>query len=213
MFSRLQYITDSPQLAEQACKAGVRWIQARIKNKDEKTWIQIAGDIAAICKNYNAICVINDNAEIALKVNADGVHLGQKDMSFSEAKKIFKNKKMIIGGSANTAEDVLRIAQQKINYMGLGPLRFTSTKKDLNPVLTMGGYKIIMDAVIKSDLRVPPMYAIGGVVATDIHKLMLSGIDGVAVSSAISEAKDINQAVQEFLSVLGEKELNYEIKR
>lgn len=93
MFPRLQYITDSPQLTEQACKAGVKWIQARIKNKDEKTWPQIAGDIATICKTYNAICIINDNAEIALKVNADGVHLGQKDMSFSEAKKIFKKKK------------------------------------------------------------------------------------------------------------------------
>jgi thiamine-phosphate diphosphorylase len=212
MFSRLQYITDSPQLAEQACKAGVRWVQARIKNKDEKTWTQIAGDIAAICKKYNAICIINDNAEIALKVNADGVHLGQKDMSFSEAKKIFRNKKMIIGGSANSAADVMKLAQQKINYMGLGPLRFTSTKKDLKPVLTMGGYKIIMDAIIKSDLRVPPIYAIGGVISEDVHKLMLTGIDGVAVSSAISEAKDINHAVQEFYTALGEKELDYEIK-
>ncbi len=213
MFSRLQYITDSPQLTEQACKAGVRWIQARIKNKDEKAWTQIATDITTICKAYNAICIINDNAEIALKVNADGVHLGQKDMSFSEAKKIFRNKKMIIGGSANSVEDVMKLAQQKISYMGLGPLRFTSTKKDLKPVLTMGGYKMIMDAVIKSDLRVPPIYAIGGVVAADVHKLMLTGIDGVAVSSAISEAKDINHAVQEFNTVLGENELDYEIKR
>jgi thiamine-phosphate pyrophosphorylase len=206
MYTRLQYITDSPQLAEQACKAGVRWVQARIKNKDEKTWTQIAGDIAAICKTYDAICIINDNAEIALKVNADGVHLGQKDMSFSEAKKIFRNKKMIIGGSANSAEDVMKLAQQKISYMGLGPLRFTSTKKDLKPVLTMGGYKIIMDAVIKSDLRVPPIYAIGGVEVADVAKLRWSGVDGVAVSSAICRAKDINLTVQEFLSALGEKE-------
>jgi thiamine-phosphate pyrophosphorylase len=213
MFPRLQYITDSPQLAEQACKAGVRWIQARLKNKDEKTWMQIAGDIAAVCKTYNAICIINDNAEIALKVNADGVHLGQKDMSFSEAKKIFRNKSMIIGGSANTAEDVMKLAQQKISYIGLGPLRFTTTKKDLKPVLTMGGYKIIMDAVIKSNLRVPPIYAIGGVTPSDVHKLLWSGIDGVAVSSAISEANNIKHAVQEFQAALGEKEVDYEIKR
>jgi len=206
MLPRLQYITDSPQLAELACKVGVRWVQARIKNKDEKTWMQIAGDIAAICKTYNAICVINDNAEIALKVNADGVHLGQKDMSFSEAKKIFRNKKMLIGGSANSAEDVMKLAQQKISYMGLGPLRFTSTKKDLKPVLTMGGYKIIMDAVIKSGFRIPPVYAIGGVEAADVHKLLWSGVDGVAVSSAIGKAKDLNYTVQEFLAALGEKE-------
>lgn len=206
MLPRLQYITDSPQLAERACKAGVKWVQARIKNKDERTWIQIAGDIASICKAYDVVCVVNDNAEIALKVNADGVHLGQKDMSFSEAKKIFRNKKMIIGGSANTAEDIIKLARQKISYMGLGPLRFTSTKKDLKPVLTIGGYKIIMDAVIKSDLRVPPIYAIGGVIASDVHKLLLLGIDGVAVSSALSGAKDMNQALQELLTALGEKE-------
>lgn len=120
---------------------------------------------------------------------------------------------MIIGGSANSAEDVMKLAQQKISYMGLGPLRFTSTKKDLNPLLTIGGYKIIMDAVIKSNLRIPPIYAIGGVTAADVHKLMLTGIDGVAVSSAISDAEDINQAVQEFNNVLGENELDYEIKR
>ena len=148
-----------------------------------------------------------------MKVNADGVHLGKKDMSFSEAKKIFRNKKMIIGGSANTIEDVIKLSQQKINYMGLGPLRFTSTKKDLNPILTMGGYKIIMDTIIKSSLRVPPIYAIGGVTANDVHKLMLSGIDGVAVSAIISEAENINDAVQEFISVLGENELTDEIKR
>ncbi len=213
MFSRLQYITDSPKLAEQACKAGVKWIQVRIKNKDEKTWTQIAGDIATICKTHGAICVINDNAEIALKVNADGVHLGQKDMSFSEAKKIFRNKEMIIGGSANSAEDVIKIAKQKISYMGLGPLRFTSTKKDLKPVLTMGGYKIIMDAVNRAGLRVPPIYAIGGVIASDADKLLLSGIHGIAVSSAISDAIDINQAVQEFYAALGEKKLNNEINR
>jgi thiamine-phosphate pyrophosphorylase len=204
MLSRLQYITDSPQLAEQACKAGVKWVQARIKNKDEKTWTQIAGDIAAICKAYNAICVINDNAEIALKVNADGVHLGQKDMSFSEAKKIFRNKKMIIGGSANTAEDVIKIGRQQISYMGLGPLRFTSTKKNLNPIISMGGYKMIMNAAMKSSFRLPPVYAIGGVVASDVDKLLSSGVHGIAVSSAISQAKDINLAVQEFQAALSQ---------
>lgn len=88
--------------------------------------------------------------------------------------------------------------------MGLGPLRYTSTKKDLKPVLSIGGYKIIMDAILKSSLRVPPIYAIGGVVVNDVDKLLLSGIHGIAVSSAISEAKDINHAVQELHTALGE---------
>lgn len=213
MFTRLQYITDSPQLAEQACKAGVRWVQARIKNKDEKSWLEIAGDIAKICKDYDVMCVVNDNLEIALKINADGIHLGKKDIAISEARKIINKRIMIIGGSANTAEDVICLAEQKVDYMGLGPLRFTSTKKDLNPVIGMEGYGRIMKEVNHSLLVIPPIYAIGGVISVDAPNLLSIGIYGVALSSVISEAKNMNHAVQEFYSVLGEKELKYEIKR
>jgi len=212
MFSRLQYITDSPQLAEQACKAGVRWVQARIKNQDEKLWTEIAMDISKICKAYNVMYVVNDNPEIALRVNAGGVHLGKKDMALGEARKILKNHKLIIGGSANTFEDVIQLALHKVDYMGLGPLRYTSTKKDLNPVLGIGGYEIIMEEVERSALTIPPVYAIGGINVSDVESILETGIYGVAVSSAISGVKKINHAVQEFLSLLGENEITDEIK-
>ncbi len=213
MFSRLQYITDSPQLAEQACKAGVRWIQARIKNQDEKTWTAMANDIAKICKTYNVTCIVNDSPEIAIRVTADGVHLGKKDMQLSEARKISKDRKIIIGGSANTVEDVIFYAEQRVDYMGLGPLRFTSTKKDLNPVLGMEGYKKIMEEVSKSDLMIPPIYAIGGITTDDVKNLLSTGVYGVAVSSAINEYENMNKTIQEFYSRLGEKEMQYEIQR
>ncbi len=221
MFSRLQYITDSPRLAEQACRAGVKWVQVRVKSTDEKTWVEIAHDIAKICKANNAICIVNDNPEIALQVNANGVHLGKKDMSLADAKKIIKTYKLIIGGSANTAEDVIWLAEQKVDYMGLGPLRFTSTKKDLNPVLGIEGYTKIMEEVRQLPIAIPPIYAIGGIVAGDIQGFLSMGIYGVAVSSAISNAKNINLVVQEFMTgiegglnaVLNEKELNHEIRR
>jgi len=213
MFSRLQFITDSPQLAEQSCKAGVKWIQARIKDQDEETWTEIAGDILKICRAYNVICVVNDNPEIALRIKADGVHIGKNDMPIPDARSILKNHKMIIGGSANTVEDIVQLVVQKVDYMGLGPLRFTPTKKNLNPVLGLEGYKKIIENARRFFIHIPPVYAIGGIIADDVKSLLSAGIHGVAVSSAISESKNINQAVQEFISVLGEKELNYEIKR
>lgn len=213
MFSRLQYITDSPSLAEQACKAGVRWIQVRIKNEDENTWTERTSDMVKICKQYKAICVVNDNIEIAIKTGAGGIHLGKKDMSIQAARKILGNHKILIGGSANTMEDVIFYAEQKIDYMGLGPLRFTATKKDLNPVLGIEGYRNIMNEVIKSKLTIPLIYAIGGVEIRDVPNLLSMGISGVAVSSAISHAKNINDAVQQFYTVLGKKEVNYEISR
>lgn len=213
MFSRLQYITDSPQLAEQACIAGVKWIQVRIKNTDEKTWTEKASEIVKICKQYGAICIVNDNLEMALKVGADGLHLGKNDMPIHEARKVLGHHKMIIGGSANTAQDVIELSREKVNYMGLGPLRFTSTKKDLNPTLGMDGYIRIMEELDGLSLKIPPIYAIGGILAADVESLVAIGIYGVAVSSAISGAKNINHAVQEFYSALGEKELNDEINR
>jgi thiamine-phosphate pyrophosphorylase len=213
MFSRLQYITDSPQLAEKACKAGVKWIQVRVKNRDEQTWTQIASEISNICKTNGVVCIVNDNLEIALKIGADGVHLGKKDMPVAEARRIIGNRKVLIGGSANTAEDVIKYAKLQMNYMGLGPLRFTSTKRDLNPVLGMDGYKKILEEIKKSSLQIPPVYAIGGIAAGDIPNLLSGGIYGVAVSSAISEAENMNTAVQEFLSALHEKKLHHEINR
>ena len=208
MFPRLQYITDSPPLAEQACRAGVKWIQARIKDEDEKTWKEIANDIVKICKVYGVMCIVNDSPEIAMHVKADGVHLGKKDMQLPVARKILENHKMIIGGSANTAEDIIHLAGQKVDYMGLGPLRFTSTKKDLNPVLGMEEYKRIMKEVKRSSLTIPPIYAIGGVNVNDVKGLLSAGVYGTAVSSAICESKNMNHALREFYSALGEQELN-----
>lgn len=205
MFSRLQYITDSPQLTELACKAGVRWIQARVKNKDEKTWLEIANDIAKICRNYNVTYVVNDNLDIALKVKANGVHLGKKDRHIPEARAILKNRKIIIGGSANTFEDVMQLNLQKVDYIGLGPLRLTSTKKDLNPVLGLNGYELVMEEAESAGINMPPIYAIGGIQSADVEDLLETGIYGVAVSSAISNAKNINIAMQEFYTALGEK--------
>lgn len=203
MLPTLQYITDSPSLAYTACKCGVSWIQARIKNKDEDEWLAIAKSIAQHCESFGIYCTINDNVEIALKVNADGVHLGKKDMQISEARKILGDRKMFIGASANTLEDVIFYAEQKVDYMGLGPLRLSSTKKDLNPVLGMDGYKNIMKEVRKLKFKIPPIYAIGGIQMYDVSNLISIGISGVAVSSAISESINMGETIKGFYNAIG----------
>lgn len=209
MLPTLQYITDSPPLAYVACRCGVSWIQARIKNKDEIQWLAIAKNIAQACEDFGIYCTINDNVEIALKVKADGVHLGKNDMKISEARKILGGRKMFIGASANTLEDVIFYAEQKVDYMGLGPLRLSLTKKDLNPVLGIDGYTDIMNEVRKSKLEIPPIYAIGGIQLSDVSNLISMGISGVAVSSAISESENISETVKSFYNAIGK----YEIKR
>jgi thiamine-phosphate pyrophosphorylase len=205
MLPKLQYITDSPQLAEKACKAGVRWIQARIKNTDLQTWTAVADDIVKICKTNGVLCTINDSIEIALKIQADGVHLGKKDMPVEEARKMIGNKQMIVGGSANTAEDVMEYARLKVDYMGLGPLRNTATKKDLNPILGVQGITDIVKKTRMHGMIIPPVYGIGGIQMEDITGLQSAGVYGIAVSGAISRAMDMNSTVQQFMTALHEK--------
>jgi thiamine-phosphate pyrophosphorylase len=149
MISKLHYITQDladhshSALAEQACIAGVDWVQLRIKNKTFDDQVIIANETAEICQKYNAKLIINDNVKLAKEVNADGVHLGKTDMEPAEARRILGND-FIIGGTANTFEDIIRLVQSGVEYIGLGPFRFTSTKENLSPILGIEGYKNIM---------------------------------------------------------------------
>jgi thiamine-phosphate pyrophosphorylase len=203
MISRLHYITqDVPdfthsQLAAQAIGGGVDWVQLRVKQRNNSEWLQIAKETLLVCRQYNVKLIINDNVEIAKAIDADGVHLGKEDMSPSEARKILgKNK--IIGGTANSEQDVAKLLQTDIDYIGLGPFRFTNTKEKLSPVL---GPERIYNIIKEVNGRCP-VIVIGGVVAEDVLEIMDSGAHGVAVSSAINFAADKNKAVQAFLANL-----------
>ena len=197
MISRLHYITqDLPdfshsQLAEFACKGGADWIQLRVKNKSHGEWLKIAQETKLVCKKYGAKLIINDNVQIAKEIGADGVHLGKDDMNPKEARKILGNN-FIIGGSSNTMEDVKWLMDNGVDYIGIGPYRFTSTKEKLNPVLGLEGIHALQTSkVLKTfDVSAPPLIAIGGIKLEDVDSLMQTGIHGVAVSSAINLAAD-----------------------
>lgn len=129
----LQYITDYkegvsiPEQVEAVCKGGCRWVQLRMKEADREEFIRVGRTVKEICKRHGALFLVNDNVDIALELDADGVHLGKEDMNPLEARRILGYSK-IIGGTCNTFEDVVTRFRQQVDYIGLGPFTYTSTK-------------------------------------------------------------------------------------
>lgn len=201
--SRFHYLTqDLPdishqELAEIACKNGIRWIQLRVKNKPFEDWLQIAKDVKQICNHFQTTLIINDHAEIAKAVDADGVHVGKNDVTVLAARKIVGESK-IIGATANSLEDILAHQKNGVHYIGLGPYKFTKTKEKLNPILGLEGYSIIQ----QSNNSSIPIIAIGGIQLEDVQPLMNTGIHGVAVSSVINLADDKPKVISSFLELL-----------
>ncbi len=197
---KLQYIThDIPGYPPSAqaidmCKAGVRWIQLRMKNASDEHFVSEGNLIREICNKFNALFIVNDRVSLVNELNADGVHIGKEDMPPLNARKLIGPDK-IIGCTANTLQDILDLVSLPINYIGLGPLRYTATKEKLSPALGYGSYEEIMRA-LKSDKIHIPVYAIGGVRVDDIPVLKDLGLYGVAVSGVLREKQDKTQLVQ-----------------
>lgn len=206
MFSKLQYISQGDTSEEQltniknALNAGCDWIQLRFKQKDELSKNYFAEKVKKECERYYASLIINDFADIAKRIDADGVHVGLGDTSVSEVREII-GPKGIIGGTANTVQHVMQRFGERCDYIGLGPYRFTTTKKELSPILGLEGYQSITKTMEEMGVSIP-IYAIGGIVLEDIEGLMQAGIHGVALSGGITHAiepkefvKNINKAL------------------
>jgi len=198
--SKLQYITSNPIHAEKACKGGADWIQLRIKNKTFEEWKEIAHETKRICSLYKARLIINDNVQLAKEINADGVHLGKEDMLPLEARKIL-GENFIIGGTANTLDDIMRLQRMNVDYIGLGPFRYTSTKEKLSPVVGINGYIYMFPELKRRNMNLP-IIAVGGIRTGDVKSLISAGVYGVAVSSAITNTNDITKSTQEFIKLL-----------
>ncbi|WP_033370370.1 thiamine phosphate synthase [Hymenobacter norwichensis] len=198
--SKLHFIAASPQQAEQACAGGVRWVQLRVKNVPPDEWEELARVTQQVCRRYGAKLIINDNPQLAYTIGADGVHLGKQDMPPAEARAIL-GPGPIIGGTANTFEDVQQLAAAGVDYIGLGPFRFTTTKQNLSPILGMAGYQAILHQMCAAGLTVP-VIAIGGILRADLPELLAAGLHGVAVSGAISNAPDPAAEATLFLNQL-----------
>ncbi len=178
---------------EKALKGGITLLQLREKNLCKEEFLKEALQIKELCKRYSVPLIINDNVDIARTVDADGVHLGQKDMDIKTAREILGNKK-IIGVSARTVEQAVKAENDGADYLGVGAVFGTGTKKDAMPL----DHKTLKD--ICSAVTIP-VVAIGGINRDNIPTLTDSGICGVAVVSGIFKQKDITAATEELKKI------------
>jgi hydroxymethylpyrimidine kinase / phosphomethylpyrimidine kinase / thiamine-phosphate diphosphorylase len=201
--SKLHYITADRSReeiltgTELACAGGVDWVQLRVKERTSAEWTALARETKHITDRYNARLIINDSPEIAMETGAYGIHLGKNDMSPAEARRLAGNT-LIIGGTANSTKDILKLLEQNVDYIGLGPLRYTGTKKNLSPLLGFEGIERIMSELSLNRVSLP-IICIGGVMPEDIPALRSLGVYGAAVSSAISSSVTPEQKAFEFL--------------
>lgn len=190
----LQFITHQTERysyfdsARMALEGGCKWIQLRMKEAPLEEVEEVALRLKPLCKEYEAIFLLDDHVELAKKLEVDGVHLGKKDMPINEARRIL-GEGFIIGGTANTFEDVLQHYRAGADYLGIGPFRFTTTKKNLSPVLGLDGYRSILAEMDKADIHLP-VVAIGGITYDDIPDVLATGVNGVALSGTILRADD-----------------------
>lgn len=171
-----------------ALEGGCRWVQLRMKDASAEEILACAKQAAPLCRSYDAVFLLDDHVELVERCGADGVHLGKHDLPVDEARAILGPER-IIGGTANTLEDVLRLHRQGADYIGCGPFRFTTTKKQLSPVLGLEGYRSIVSGMRKHGVDMP-IVGIGGITPEDIDALMETGLDGIALSGTILGAED-----------------------
>ncbi|GGE65722.1 thiamine-phosphate diphosphorylase [Pedobacter psychrotolerans] len=206
MIDRLHYISQEPEngthltAIKVALEAGAKWIQLRVKNQPKVEILQYAIDAVALCQAYGAKLIVNDHPEIALKAGAYGLHLGLDDMPIKNARDIV-GKEMIIGGTANTFDHIKRRVSERVDYIGLGPYRFTTTKQKLSPILGLDGYAAIIKQVKLANIHIP-IIAIGGIELGDINAIIKTGLYGVAVSGAITHATDHATMVRQMYAQL-----------
>lgn len=190
----LQYISHfTPQIGyaegiRMALEGGCRWIQLRMKDAPAEEIIACAEEVLPLCRRHGAKFLLDDHVELVRRLGADGVHLGKNDMPVDEARKIL-GPDIIIGGTANTIEDIIRLHKQGADYIGCGPFRFTTTKKNLSPILGLDGYKSIVLKMKELGIDLP-IVAIGGITVEDIPAVMGTGVSGIALSGAILGAPD-----------------------
>ena len=174
---------------EQALKGGVSFLQLREKELEEQAFLEEAKVIQELCKKYQVPFLINDNVELALAIDADGVHVGQEDMEAGKVREKLGPDK-IIGVSARTVEEALEAQRQGADYLGVGAVFPTGSKADAVEV----DHQVLKEICSAVEI---PVIAIGGIGRDNVAQLKGSGICGIAVISAIFAQNDIEAAARE----------------
>lgn len=186
-------------------------MQLRIKNLPQplpkrgglapEDWLkEVALEAQQMCREAGATFIVDDHVELVKEIHADGVHLGKKDMPISEARKIL-GPDYIIGGTANTFEDVMAHWQGGADYIGCGPFRFTTTKQGLSPILGLEGYRDITQRMKAAGIDIP-IVAIGGITKDDIPAIMQTGVTGIALSGTVLNASDPAREMKNLIEII-----------
>ena len=181
--------------ASELCAAGAGWIQLRMKGSSRQAWLAEAKAAVDACRPHGTILVVNDSVDIALESGTDGVHLGSLDTDWREARRTL-GPSSIIGGTVNNPGDGRRAVESGcLDYVGVGPLRFTATKRGLSPVIGIGGVRALV-----AELPGIPAWVIGGVEPADLPEIRAAGAAGAAVSSFLYRG---GRVAENFRALLG----------
>ena len=205
---KLQFIshqTDTKSYLEginEALTGGCQWIQLRMKGATDDEIRPIAWNVKEWCRMTCAVFIIDDRVQLVKEVGADGVHLGKNDMPIAEARRILGDD-FIIGGTANTFDDVKAHHKAGADYIGCGPFRFTTTKEKLSPILGLEGYRHITSEMKLHGIDLP-IVAIGGITREDIPDIMQTGVTGIALSGSILRADDPAKETHKIMEMIKE---------
>lgn len=209
-YPRLMFITHRTarfteyEEALAALQGGCRWIQLRMKENPD---IETACSVVRLCRETypDAVVCIDDQVEMACASGAGAVHLGKNDWPVCKAWEFIRQTERVsgfqVGATANTFEDIRQAVAEGASYIGLGPYRFTETKKKLSPILGLEGYRTIVRQCREANFQIP-IFAIGGILLEDVGPLMDTGITGIAVSGAIIQALDPVEQTRRFVNEL-----------
>jgi thiamine-phosphate diphosphorylase len=195
------YVITEPALrdpiegARLALEGGARIIQLRDKHATTRQLVQVGQELRALTRQYGALLIINDRLDVALAVEADGVHLGQDDMPAALARKV-TGENFIIGVSAETVEEARQAEADGASYLGVGPMFATTTKPDAGAPVGPERLRAIKQAISI------PVFGIGGITLQNAMQVLQAGADGICVISAIMGAVDPAEATRKFLTML-----------
>lgn len=202
----LQFIThrndryDEISGTRAVLEGGCRWVQLRMKDAPDEEFLRVGREVGRLCRQYGATFLLDDRVHLVTELGADGVHLGKNDMPPREARTLLAAG-TIIGATANTFEDIERAAAAGADYIGLGPFRFTQTKRNLSPILGLEGYREIFTRCRAAGITLP-VVAIGGITAADIAQILATGATGIALSGALLGAADPTEETRKIVDIL-----------
>lgn len=184
------------QQAQIACEAGAKWVQYRCLTKTDEALLEDIHAIAEICDDWGATLIVTDHVHLNGKADIQGFHIEDMDADFKALREQL-GEAITIGGSSNTVEGLIRLANQGVDYAGFGPFSVTTTKPNNAALLGIAGYAAGMQKLRELHIELPVL-AVGGVTLNDVDALMETGIFGIAASAAINQAQDMAGAYRDF---------------